>query len=632
MLRSSFVTRLMLAMMVTVIIVTCGVLWLMRQRIETSYLRLFEERFRSQNEMFTSMQTMRLRAMRERCRTLAVSAAVVEALQLGSGELPDGILSDLQTRARAVRDSASTYDSRVMAARESVSSSGSAAPSTSSVPRRRQYRPGESTDFVDVALITSLGRVFSLKSGTGQNTSLHWLEDDRISRVPDEQQTGYVMAETPYQFAMPREVILTPVHDPKTGEILGALAVGLPLSDYGEEVLYDLSRPGKPGSITTGLWLEDQLFTSSIPQAEQEALKKEVRSTLGETHAAEAAGGTISTRVRLSGQDYQMMLRPLSTDSALPMAWGVMLSSLAGMAVEQRTLEKEILLASGVALLVALALSFVVSRNLTWPIRSLVTGTRRIREGDYGIRVQVNRRDELGQLGESFNEMAGGLEQRERYHSILVQLSDYEIAQRLIASPALGGERRDVSVLFCDIRGFTAISGRMTPEDVISMLNEHMTALTECVHAHRGVVDKFVGDLIMAVFGAPESTGDHAGNAARCALAMVETRRVLNETTRHSPLEIGTGIASGSCLAGCMGSENRLNYTVLGEPVNLASRLCSAAAPGEILIDPVTASRLDETIPVEPREEQTFKGFSQPIRPYSLTGSGHAIHPPPAGG
>ena len=109
--------------------------------------------------------------------------------------------------------------------------------------------------------------------------------------------------------------------------------------------------------------------------------------------------------------------------------------------------------------------------------------------------------------------MAGGLQQRERYHSILVQLSDYHVAQRLIASPALGGERREVSILFCDIRGFTAATDGMDPEDVVSMLNEHMSALTGCVHRHSGVVDKFVGDLIMAVFGAPEPTGDDAGNA-----------------------------------------------------------------------------------------------------------------------
>ncbi len=623
--RFSFMARLMLSMMLTVIIVTSGVLWLMRSRVEEAYLRLFEERFRAQIELFTHLQTMRLESLRQRCQTLAVSAAVVEALQFGSGELPDSMLQDLQAKARVIRDSASAFDDRAPAAnapavaRTSVSTSESRTPRTAE-PRRRRYQLG-TPDFVDVALVSSLGRVYALKSGAGQNTNLPWLEDDRISRVPTEQQTGYVMAETSFQFRMPREVILTPVRDPQTEDILGALAVGLPLSGYGENALYDLSRPGKPGTISSGLWLEDQLFTSSIAVGNQAALKERIRAALRE-HGTEQPGGTLSIRVQLSGEPYQMLLRQLSTDSALPLAWGVMLSSLSSMVAEQKTLRNEVLASAALALGVALLLSFVLSRNLLRPVRALAQGTRRIREGDYAARVEVSRRDELGLLGESFNEMAHGLQQREQYHSILVQLSDYEVARRLIASPSLGGERREVSVLFCDIRGFTAATGGMAPENVISMLNEHMTALTECVHRHHGVVDKFVGDLIMAVFGAPESTGEDAGNAARCALAMRETRRRLNEVTSYPRLEIGIGLASGPCVAGCMGSENRLNYTVLGERVNLASRLCAAAIAGEILIDAATANLLDESFSVEAQTEQTFKGFSHPVKPYLLIHQG----------
>ncbi len=630
--RFSFMARLMLSMMLTVFIVTSGVLWLMSARVEDAYLRLFEERFRAQIEMFTDLQTMRLESLRQRCQTLAVSAAVVEALQFGSGELPDSMLRDLQAKARVIRDSASAFDDRVPLA--NVPTAAQTALSTSETPgrrtaepRRRRYQVG-TPDFVDMALVSSLGRVYSLKSGAGQNTNLRWLEDDRISRVPAEQQTGYVMAETPFQFHMPREVILTPVRDPQTEEILGALAVGLPLSGYGENALYDLSRPGKPGTISTGLWLEDQLFTSSIALRDQAALKEQIKAVLRE-HQAGQPGDTLSIRVQLSGQPYQMLLRPLSTDSALPTAWGVMLSSLAGMAAEQKTLRNEVLAYAALALGVALALSFVLSRSLMRPVRDLVQGTRRIREGDYATRVPIARRDELGHLGESFNEMAGGLQQREQYHSILVQLSDYDVARRLIASPSLGGERREVSVLFCDIRGFTTATGGMAPEAVIAMLNEHMTALTECVHRHHGVVDKFVGDLIMAVFGAPESTGDDAGNAARCALAMLETRRRLNRVTKYPRLEIGIGLASGPCVAGCMGSENRLNYTVLGERVNLASRLCSVAKAGDILIDAATVKLLDESFCVSPEDEQMFKGFSHPVKPYLLNHRGTDQPAPP---
>ena len=158
----------------------------------------------------------------------------------------------------------------------------------------------------------------------------------------------------------------------------------------------------------------------------------------------------------------------------------------------------------------------------------------------------------------------------------------------------------------------------MPPEGVIDLLNEHMTALTEIVHRHHGVVDKFVGDLIMAIFGAPKSYGDDAGNAAACALEMVVRRDALNQTTAHPPLLMGIGIASGTAIAGCMGSENRLNYTVLGEPVNLASRLCSSAGPREVIIDLGTAKILGPRAVGRQLSPLTLKGFPQPVQPVLL--------------
>ncbi|RYD38472.1 MAG: HAMP domain-containing protein [Verrucomicrobiaceae bacterium] len=621
----SFSARLMLAMMLIVTLVTAGALWLMRQRVETSYLRMSEERFRSQIEMFMGMQSVRLESIRERCRMLARSATVVEALQLGSGDLPDGMLRDLKAKARVVRDSATAFDEPTATKPDPPELDNPSKNNSGTELKRRQYRLGP-PDFIDLALVSSSGRVQSLKSGAAGNFTPQWLREDRVSFVPREQQTGYLMADTPYRFKMPREVILSPVHEPNTQEILGALAVGLPLSEYGENSLYDLNRPDRPGTISNGIWLENQLFMRTVSIEQPDALGSQVRLAV----AKQDAGGprTVSVRLTLSGTPYQMLLRPLNSNSALPQAWGVMLSSLAGMDAEQKALRNEILGTGALALAAGLFLSYFLSRGLMRPVRALVHGTGRIREGKYDTRVRVMRKDELGTLSESFNEMAEGLQQRERFRSILVQGTDYEVAQRLIESPALGGERRDVSVLFCDIRGFTAVTDGMVPEDIISMLNEHMTVLTECVHKHHGVVDKFVGDLIMAVFGAPESGGDDAGNAARCALEMVERRRTLNTVTAHPLLEVGIGIASGPAVAGCMGSENRLNYTVLGVRVNLASRLCSNAAPGTVLIDSITVHRLELRAVGKLLEEQCFKGFSQPMRPFRLEGMTAEIQPP----
>lgn len=182
---------------------------------------------------------------------------------------------------------------------------------------------------------------------------------------------------------------------------------------------------------------------------------------------------------------------------------------------------------------------------------------------------------------------------------------------------ALGGELRDISVLFCDIRGFTALTQNMPPHEVIEMLNEHMTALTRVVKQHNGVVDKFVGDLLMAIFGAPISHGNDAFDAASCALDLSRERGHLNQISRYK-LQIGIGIATGKVLAGCMGSTDRLNYTVLGERVNLASRLCDRAGPGEVWIDQTTNERLEGRIAVEAPTTVQLKGFAQMVDAYQL--------------
>src|SRR5207249_2520202 len=137
------------------------------------------------------------------------------------------------------------------------------------------------------------------------------------------------------------------------------------------------------------------------------------------------------------------------------------------------------------------------------------------------------------------------------------------------------------------------------------------------VKEHSGVLDKFVGDLLMAVFGAPMSHGNDPLDAAHCALGLLRKREDLNQISRYK-LSIGIGLASGPVVAGCMGSTDRLNYTVLGERVNLASRLCDHAKPGEVLIDHTTFERLGNLIVAEPISGLELKGFSSQVQAYGL--------------
>jgi class 3 adenylate cyclase len=201
---------------------------------------------------------------------------------------------------------------------------------------------------------------------------------------------------------------------------------------------------------------------------------------------------------------------------------------------------------------------------------------------------------------------------------VLDKVSDPGVAAALMQGElALGGERRRACVLFCDIRGFTPLTQDMDPQEVIQLLNEHFTPLAKIIALHHGVVDKYVGDLVMAVFGAPVGHASDVEDAMACALAMMDTRRTLNENNPR-PIRIGIGLAAGDMVAGCMGSADRLNYTVLGERVNLAARLCSRAASMEILADAETVAMAGPRVRAESIGSIELKGFSQAIGAYRI--------------
>ena len=320
----------------------------------------------------------------------------------------------------------------------------------------------------------------------------------------------------------------------------------------------------------------------------------------------------------IDGDPNRVFYQALNPDPHLPKAYLVVLISVKESLEKQRDLRSNIFFFGAVGLLGAFGMSLLLSHGLSVPIRELVRGTNEIQRGNLAVKVPVRSRDEIGHLAASFNEMAEGLVLKEKYRSVLDKVSDKAVAHELMqGNVALGGETREISVLFCDIRGFTALTQGMDPDEVIRMLNEHFTPLTRVVNEHNGVVDKFVGDLIMAIFGAPKSYGNDAFNAARCALDMMHERQKLNDTTSYK-IEIGIGVASGPAVAGCMGSADRLNYTVLGERVNLASRLCSKAGRMDVVIDQTTRERLGDAARVENLPELELKGFSSRVPAFKL--------------
>ncbi|MDH5235463.1 MAG: adenylate/guanylate cyclase domain-containing protein, partial [Gemmatimonadota bacterium] len=198
------------------------------------------------------------------------------------------------------------------------------------------------------------------------------------------------------------------------------------------------------------------------------------------------------------------------------------------------------------------------------------------------------------------------------------------LAARIASSPdavKLGGDRRRVAVLFSDIRGFTAMSETMNPDTVAALLSEYFTEMVECVFRHGGTLDKFIGDSVMAQWGAPIGERDDCDRAMQAALDMMQELDRLNarwQIEGRPRVDIGIGLNVGDVFAGNIGSDRRLEYTVIGDPVNVSSRLCGAAGKGEILLSDPFRAALGAPPPLEPLAPMDLKGKSQPLPVYRV--------------
>ena len=270
----------------------------------------------------------------------------------------------------------------------------------------------------------------------------------------------------------------------------------------------------------------------------------------------------------------------------------------------------------------AAGLSFVMTR----PVLRLVEGTKAIAAGNFQVSLDVPSRDEIGDLVESFNQMAKSLREKEQMKQAFVRYVAREVVDEILKNPeqiALTGERREVSVLFCDIRGFTPLSERLSAEDVVALLNEFYTLMIDTVFKHGGTLDKFLGDAVMAVFGAPISRQDHSVRAIWTALAMQAGIQELSQKRVQEgkePITVGIGVSAGEAVAGSVGTENRMEYTVIGDRVNLAARLEANASPGQILISQWTYEKVENLVNARSLGYFKVKGKEEEVEVYEVLG------------
>jgi adenylate cyclase len=279
-----------------------------------------------------------------------------------------------------------------------------------------------------------------------------------------------------------------------------------------------------------------------------------------------------------------------------------------------------------IVLTIVIMIVFFFGTTITTPIIRLVEATKRIKDGQYRVDISASGKDEIGELTSAFVEMGIGLEEREKMKVAFGKFVNKEVAEQVLRGELrLGGERKNAAILFSDIRNFTSISEKLEPEEVVEFLNEYMTRMVNCINTTSGVVDKFIGDAIMAIWGAPVSHGNDVENAVNAALMMRSELIIFNRDRggpRKPVIHIGCGINAGPVLAGQIGSEDRMEYTVIGDAVNLASRIESLNKPfgTDILVSQDAYDRVRDIFLVEPMQKIKVKGKAEAQQIFAVLG------------
>lgn len=272
------------------------------------------------------------------------------------------------------------------------------------------------------------------------------------------------------------------------------------------------------------------------------------------------------------------------------------------------------------ALFIGIIISIMLVNVMVRPIGYLVKGVRAIGEGNYDVEIKLKTNDELGLLTDIFNDTAKSLKEKELLKGAFSTYVSAEVMNEVLKDPkklALGGKRVKATMLFTDIRGFTSMSETLQPEQVVAVINEYLTIQTDKVMKWKGVVDKFVGDCVMAVYGVPMQKDDDSFRAVRTAMDIRESVAKLNvirEKAKQICVQIGIGVNTGDVVSGNMGSPQKMDYTVIGDNVNLAARLEANAPGGCVYCSESTYNETKDRINYKELDAIKVKGKKEPVR------------------
>ncbi len=279
----------------------------------------------------------------------------------------------------------------------------------------------------------------------------------------------------------------------------------------------------------------------------------------------------------------------------------------------------------GVSMLALLAV--LVARSIARPLKQMAGAAKKISMGDLDIKLDATHRsDEVGILAQSFTQMAEGLKERDFIRDAFGRYVTQEVVNRLLQSHdglKLGGEIRDISMMMSDIRGFTALTSNMKPEDIITLLNRYLGKMVDILLDFRGIIDEIIGDGILSFFGAPEPLEDHPERAVACALRMQEAMAEINSTNIQDglpSLEMGIAVNTGNVVVGNIGSNKRIKYGAVGPDVNFTGRMESFSVGGQVLVSQSTFERLSHILEVKDVLQVEMKGFEEKVNLYDVVG------------
>ena len=316
-------------------------------------------------------------------------------------------------------------------------------------------------------------------------------------------------------------------------------------------------------------------------------------------------------------------------DIAVPMNIGDKIIGEVHLKVSQALITKvvtaatvKVVLITFAALFIGIIVSIILVTVMTNPIKSLVAGVRAMGDGNFDIQIKIKTRDELGELTEAFNSTAKSLKEKELLKGAFSTYVSGALMEEILKDPtkmSLHGKKLKATMLFTDIRGFTSMSETLDPVEVVSIINEYLTLQTDKVIKWQGVLDKFIGDCVMAVYGVPFAKEDDAYRAVRTAMDIRDGLVKLNsirERRGARTVGIGLGINTGEVVSGNMGSPQKMDYTVIGDHVNLAARLEANAPAGKIYVSESTYLETKDRIQYNQLDSIMVKGKKEPVKIY----------------